>query len=159
MCTSVVAKQIKLEVISYTLWKVTWKWAHNVFGPAETRWNTNWLVKFREVTMLTQSNHVNTKQSDSKSTIFSHFHLPDSWGVTEWQVQVIVCLGNGAERRRGKSQKALLLPLFFFNFINNLLYAYVLKTAWSFISMVYLGYLILFASGPVAVIWAITQCL
>lgn len=69
-------------------------------------------------------------------------------------------LGEWSRKEKGKNvKKPYLFLFFFFSFINNLLYASVLKTAWSFISMVYLGYLILFASGPVAVIWAITLCL
>lgn len=36
---------------------------------------------------------------------------------------------------------------------------HMLKIGWSLISMLYLGYLILFASGPGAVTWAITGSL
>lgn len=59
---------------------------------------------------------------------------------------MIMGWGIGVERRRRKYQKAI-PPLFFFNFLNNLIYTQVLKIAWSFVSMVYLGYLIMLGSS------------
>lgn len=57
-------------------------------------------------------------------------------------------LGDWRGKEKGKTSKSYTSAFFFFfNFLNNLINTQVLKIAWSFISMAFLGYLILFASS------------
>jgi len=55
-------------------------------------------------------------------------------------------LGNWSGKQKGKMSKSY-TSAYFFNFLNNLIYTQLLLIAWSFISMAYIGYFILFGSS------------